>query len=939
MGVNDRVKVDLGGTWKIVFDLENVGLRRNWNGEHFPVDQAGPVQVPGIWNLSYPDVEGVAFYHTTFTVPASWDGKAVLLDFEGATYHCQAWVDGRFVGSHEGGYTPFRFDVSGFVQPGRESTLVVRVAALSKKMDVDGMNLYQAPLSKHSWYYVYGGLWGRVSLVGLPKLACQSITVDPDLHNERAQVDLCLNNRFEGPRQADLRLRVIDPRGNLVLEQAYRAAALPGMTHFLYTLPLPRPLAWSCDQPNLYRLEAQVIDEDGLQELETTRFGMRDFTVRAGQFFLNGQPVYIRGVLLQPNFPITLVTHPNREMMVREITLAKEAGFNLIRTHLQPPAAGFLDLADEMGMMVYAETNLGWIKDSPRLLEHGKRETQALIERDRNHPSVVIWGIYNENPTACAINGEALVRWARSIDPTRVVVDDSGGALAIDQDFGWIDRATVLPAYQTTRERIQDIHLYLGAPVPRAIYRWLQKLGTPQSSRVLVEEQLGSTAVMDEFDREYRYDTGQVFVSELGYGGMSDLDETVAGFGGREDLLDARQFVTLRDSLHAGFNQRGLERVFGSMRNLYQEAQRLQAIGNRQQIEAVLVNPRVSGYVITQYNDVSYEFHAGLLDLWRNPKQAYYASKRLNRPQVVVMHPDKPSGVPGENIEIELTLISSTPSPLAVRLNLTAIDAAQREVLAQEFEIELHQGIHPLQSLHVPLETPGALTITARLFTAQEILAECVETIYVAESVDWECLQAQVSCFGQTPTALQCCSVADEQRPAEIPHFLLAAQPETLSAEEWEELLYAVEHGETALIGALRPQDQQALDALRRYGLEVKLSFGIGSWLGCYHWIPQSSLFSGLPCGGLALEPYAEILPKYVMDELGGDVHAGSISNTQSRHGPLHMLWYSDIESVRLGEGMLVFCQYRVFNKLDHDAVAARMAFNLLEYAASLKPK
>ena len=937
MGVNQRVNIDLGGTWQIAFDSENVGLRLNWNGEHFPLDHAGPVQVPGIWNLTYPDVEGVAFYRTTFTVPASWNGKAILLDFEGATYHCQAWVDGHFVGSHEGGYTPFHFDVSGFVQPGRESTLVIRVAALSKKMDVDGMNLYQAPLSKHSWYYVYGGLWGHVSLVGLPKLACQSIAVDPDLHNERARVDLCLNNRFEGPRQAEVRLRVTDPRGSLVFEQNYPVAALPGATHFLYTLPLPRPLAWSSAQPNLYRLEAEVIDEEGLQDVEATRFGMRDFTVRAGQFFLNGQPVYIKGVLLQPNFPITLVTHPNREMMVREITLAKEAGFNLIRTHLQPPAAGFLDLADEMGMMVYAETNLGWIRDSPRMLEHGKRETQALIERDRNHPSVVIWGIYNENPPACAINGEALMRWARSIDPTRVVFDNSGGALAIDQDFGWIDRATVLAAYQTTRERIQDIHLYLGSPVPRAIYGWLQKLGTPQSSRVLVEEQLGSTAVMDEFDREYRFYTGQVFVSELGYGGMSDLDETVAGFNGREDLLDAKQFVTLRDSLHAGFKQRRLERVFGSMRNLYQEAQRLQAIGNRQQIEAVLVNPRVSGYVITQYNDVSYEFHAGLLDLWRNPKLSYYASQRLNRPHVVIMHAGRPSGVPGESVEVELTLVSDAACPPAGRLHLTAVDAAQREVLAQEYEIDLRPGIHPLQSLRVPLETPGTLTVTARLSAADETMAESVETIYVTEAVTWKRLQAQVSCFGQTSTALQCCSVAEEERPSAYPHLLLAAQPESLTVEEWEELLYAVEHGETALIGALRPQDHQALDALRRHGLEVKLSFGIGSWLGCYHWIPQSSFFSGLPSGGLALEPYAEILPKYVMDELGGEVHAGSISNTQSRHGPLHMLWYSDIECVRLGEGMLLMCQYRAFNKLEQDAVAARMAYNLLEYAASLK--
>ena len=331
---------------------------------------------------------------------------------------------------------------------------------------------------------------------------------------------------------------------------------------------------------------------------------MRDFTVHNGQFFLNGEQVYIRGVLLQPNFPINLITHPNREMMVRELTLAKEAGFNLIRTHLLPPAPGFLDLADQMGMMIYAETNLGWIRESPRMLEHCKRDTRALIERDRNHPSVVVWGIYNENPPASAMYGEILSNYARGIDPTRVIVDNSGGALAIDQDFGWIDRANVIPALETNQERILDIHLYLGSPVPRAIYQWLEKLGSEQSSRVLVEEQLrGSVAVMDEFDRESRTYSGQVFVSELGYGGMSDLDETVAGFGGRDNLLDARQFVTLRNSLHAGFRERGLERVFGSERNLYLAAQRLQAIGNRRQIEAVITNPRVSGYVITQFND------------------------------------------------------------------------------------------------------------------------------------------------------------------------------------------------------------------------------------------------------------------------------------------------------------------------------------------------
>ncbi|NIV34870.1 MAG: hypothetical protein GWN58_37070, partial [Anaerolineae bacterium] len=142
---------------------------------------------------------------------------------------------------------------------------------------------------------------------------------------------------------------------------------------------------------------------------------MREFTVRSGQFFLNGAPIFVRGVLLQPNYPITVVTPPTREMMVREITLAKEGGFNLIRAHIRPVPAGFLDLTDQMGMLVYAESCLAWIKDSPRMLDHGRRELRAMIERDRNHPSAVFWGIHNENRAASALTSEALIRFVRGL--------------------------------------------------------------------------------------------------------------------------------------------------------------------------------------------------------------------------------------------------------------------------------------------------------------------------------------------------------------------------------------------------------------------------------------------------------------------------------------------------------------------------------------------
>jgi hypothetical protein len=627
-------------------------------------------------------------------------------------------------------------------------------------------------------------------------------------------------------------------------------------------------------------------------------------------------------------------------MMVREITLAKEAGFNLIRIHIQPASPGYLDLADEMGILIYAETSLAWIRDSPRLLDHGRREVKALIDRDRNHPSVVFWGIYNENPPATAINGEILARYARSLDPTRVVVEDSGGSLAIDQDFGWIDRANVLPAFQAQSERILDIHLYLGSPISGSIYEWLRALGTSASSRVLADEQIGSLAVLEEFDRECRTYRGKVFVSEIGYGGMSDLDETVSAFGGREDLLDARELKTLRDSLNEGFQQRDLGRVFGSPRSLYLEAQELQAIGNTQQLEALLSNPRISGYVITQLNDVGWEFHAGLLDLWRNPKRSYFAAKQVNRSQLLILRAERAAAFAGETVEVPVTLVNSQPSPGVGLLRVSVMDPQGQVVAGYVNEVPLQSRIQPLEDIRVEIAAPGTYRITAALTFGGEELAETTETILGLDKVDWGQLPVKITCLGQAlETSLFACSAQDGENDLSSggegthPIVYLAAHPGTLSEEQWELLFKSVESGGAAVIGALRLEDSRAIEAFIRRWVDLRLHPGIGSWMGCYHWVPESDLFSGLPAGGLAKKPYAEILPKYVLSELGGETHAGSLRNTQSRVEAPAMLWYSDIEALRFGKGILVFCQYRAFEKLDQDPVAARLAFNLLGWA------
>ena len=939
---NSRKRIDLGGSWQIAFDPDNNGLQAGWIDGGWPERLSQPIQVPGIWNIPYPQADGVGFYRTAFALPDSWRGNATLLHFQGAIYRSEVWVNGKFVGSHEGGYTPFWFDITPFIQYGEESDLVVRVAALSKTKAVDGMLLHQAPLSKQSWYYVYGGLWGEVYLESCPMIACQNLIIDPDLRRERAQLEISLHNRHASCRQVRFDMKVVDPNGEVAFDQESRVAAPPGVAHFAYTLPLPRPLAWSCEQPHLYRLEVQARDEAGDVDHQVAIFGMRDFTAQNGQFFLNGEPIYIRGVLLQPNFPVNLINHPDREMMVREITLAKEAGFNLIRAHLQPAPPGYLDLTDQMGMLVYAESSLAWIRNSPRLLDHGRREIKSLIDRDRNHPSVVFWGIYNENPPASAINSEALARLARAMDDTRVIVDNSGGSLAIDQDFGWIDRATITPARETQRERILDIHLYLGSPISRSMYDWLCTLGTGAASQVLAEEGIGSLPVVEEFDRESRSYQGRVFVSEIGYGGMSDLDETVARFGGREDLLDARELKTLRDSLHAGFQERKLGRVFGSVRNLFLEAQRLQALGNTQQLEALLSNPRISGYVITQLNDVAWEFHAGLVDLWRNPKLAYYAAQRLNQPQVIILKTESAVATPGEMVKVDLTLVNRVAVSTKGLVCITVTDPSSQETGIFSRESSHLSEIQPVEGLRVKIEIEGNYQITAKLVVDEEILAESTETVLALDRVDWSSFPLKIRLLGQAPDCSAFESILQDEATPQNSFgksescFYLAAHPGTLDEKQWETLFRSVESGGVAVIGALRPEDHVAIHACVERGLKMELHPGIGSWMGCYHWIPDSDLFSKLPAGGLAKRPYAEVIPKYVLSELGGEVLAGSLRNTQSRQEAPAMLWYSDIEAIRFGKGSILLCQYRVFEHLDRDPLAARLAYNVLRFTAHL---
>jgi hypothetical protein len=278
---------------------------------------------------------------------------------------------------------------------------------------------------------------------------------------------------------------------------------------------------------------------------------------------------------------------------------------------------------------------------------------------------------------------------------------------------------------------------------------------------------------------------------------------------------------------------------------------------------------------------------------------------------------------------VSLSLVDYQALQDGVQVHVRISDPAGQTVSTPSIAAPAGVGIKPLGAIEVKLDgAPGTYRVTARLVSSGETITQSTEAILALPPVEWSTLSIPIRWFGQTPAVAAQLLTNDATPPV-----ALAPTPASLTAHNWESLLAAVQSGTVAVIGPLHQRDAVARHALAERGLTIQLHYGIGNWMGCYHWVPQADLFDGLPAGGLAGEAYVDALPWYVMSELGGDVYAGSLRNTQTRQAPPAMLWYSDVESIHYGRGLLFFCQYRIFERLDSNPLAARLAYNLIRLA------
>jgi len=423
----DTLQVSLNGTWHFnpkppkEFSKAIALTGRGWTN----------IKVPGEWIMQGFTVakDTAAGYWRQFIIPAGWKGQRIKLRCDSVYSDAMVWVNGNLAGQHMGGFTPFELDVTDLLKFTGYNTITLAVKNESLADILATGSQYAA--------HQLGGITRNIYLFAVPKLNITSLHVAAtfEKHYRHAILQVMLeiaNESGKDIQDAQVQFELTDPFNKSVTIEP-RSVNLPliqadQIIKQTIEIPVTAPKKWDAEHPNLYMLTCQL--KTGGKQLEAVqqRFGFRQIEIRGRQLFVNNTPVKLHGICRHE-------VHPLRgrsltpELRRKDAELFRNANINYIRTSHYPPAEEFIEACDELGLYVEEEAPLCWVghganqtwrswdPHSTKYLSVILRGTAEMIQRDRSHPSIIIWSLANES--SWGPNFEKSFELTNLVDPTR----------------------------------------------------------------------------------------------------------------------------------------------------------------------------------------------------------------------------------------------------------------------------------------------------------------------------------------------------------------------------------------------------------------------------------------------------------------------------------------------------------------------------------------
>jgi beta-galactosidase len=366
----------------------------------------------------------IGWYRKSFEVPETDRDRRISVEFDGVFRDCSIWLNGHYLGRNESGYSSFQYDCTDYTLFGEKNVLVVRVDA----SHFEGWFYEGAGIYRHVWLTktapVHVAHWGAF------------VQAKPGRGRAAIRTDLALINESEQAATVTIRGEVLDAQGNVVQTCETGGVVLPpwGQRDVTLKTALQNPWLWSLETPTLYTWRTAVLQDGREVDCLDTPFGIRSIRFDPDKgFFLNNKPVKIRGTCNHQDHAGVGVALPDGLQAYR-VKRLKEMGCNAIRTSHNPPTPELLDACDRLGMLIMDEHRMAGV--SREMLG----QLERLVRRDRNHPSVILWSILNEEPIQWTELGNRvaapMARLVKRLDPTRPVTAAAWGGKGY---FGVVD--------------------------------------------------------------------------------------------------------------------------------------------------------------------------------------------------------------------------------------------------------------------------------------------------------------------------------------------------------------------------------------------------------------------------------------------------------------------------------------------------------------------
>lgn len=377
--------INLNGAWDFGFDSLDAGIKERW----FKLAVLpGKITVPFSWGSplsGLKNLSDIAWYSREITVPLEWTGANTFLVIGACDWKSDLWIDGKSVGSHQGGYNQFEFDLTPFINPGSTHRICLRVDDSEHPFKLNGKQGYGEAK----------GIWQTVYLERRGTVAFKYIHFTPDIDREVLKVTARLNR----PAPKNLQIDLIFPGGELPISTS---TIKKGAEELAFELSIPGPHLWALDDPYLYDLSVQLRQKELKLDEVHSYFGMRKISITdlPGSNFpyvaLNNRPIYLQLSLDQAYHPEGFYTYPSDAFMRDEIIRSKKIGLNGMRIHIKTEVPRKLYWADKLGLLTMADVPNFWGEPSDSARKEWEYAMRGMIERDYNHPSIFSWVLFNE---------------------------------------------------------------------------------------------------------------------------------------------------------------------------------------------------------------------------------------------------------------------------------------------------------------------------------------------------------------------------------------------------------------------------------------------------------------------------------------------------------------------------------------------------------------